>query len=376
MLSTVTAEGLKLLGWDMDGTVYNSANLTYPMPEKNVTAKAIWGLGDIASEADFLAVAKRAKDSKYTNNSKVWQNVKLTGHVSIPSGTQLDLSNFRGTLNGNNYMITIYDADTTAYKPLFGTIGKEAVVGNVTILFRKNSVIADTSTLTKNIYWGIFAKAVNDGGWLDCCSVATTQNLTVNFTGMPLAEVSIGGLVGYNSGKIENCSIGGKNGNAGNYVTLEVAGTGTSAYKIGGLVGENWGEILYSVDPLNSSACVHTKTVVTGNHGNLWHGGLIGYMAAPGAQLEIEANKQFDVCVAYANSATQGTGLTTVRGNLVGEVAYGTVSRDAKPSTYTNDQSIKPFGKVGDQAKLTVNGTESTAWDSAFSVTGNWYFTT
>ena len=376
VLSTVTAEGLKLLGWDMDGTVYNSDNLIYPMPEKDVTAKAIWGLGDIASEADFLAVAERAKTAKYTNNEKVWQNVKLTGHVSIPSGTQLDLSNFRGTLNGNNYMITIYNADTTAYKPLFGTIGREAVVGNVTILFRKNSVIADTSTLTKNSYWGIFAKAVNDGGWLDCCSVATTQNLTVNFTGMPLAEVSIGGLVGYNSGRIENCSVGGKNGNAGNYVTLEVAGTGTSAYKIGGLVGENWGEILYSVDPLNSSACVHTKTVVTGNHGNLWHGGLIGYMAAPGAQLEIEANKQFDVCVAYANSATQGTGLTTVRGNLVGEVAYGTVSRDAKPSTYTNDQSIKPFGKVGDQAKLTVDGKESTAWDSAFSVTGKWYFTT
>ena len=246
------------------------------------------------------------------------------------------------------------------------------MVGNVTILFRKNSVIADTSTLTKNSYWGIFAKAVNDGGRLNYCSVATTQNLTVQFADMPLAAVSIGGLVGYNSGKIENCNVGWKDGTAGNYVTLQLKGNSTSAYKIGGLVGENWGEIVYSNYPSGNKSYVHTKTVVTGNHGNLWHGGLIGYIADPSAQLEFGANKQFDVCVAYENSAAHGTGFATVRGNLVGEVAYGTVSKGERPSIYTDNQSLKPFGKVGSSAKLMEDGTEGT-WEP-YNV-GKWYFT-
>ena len=299
----------------------------------------------------------------------------MSGQVSIPSGTQLNLSNFRGTINGYNSIITIRDADKTAYKPLFGTIGKEAVVGNVTVRFQKDSAKVDMGTLTntKDNYWGILA-TVNEGR-LDSCSVAATQNLTVDFTDVPLAKVSIGGLVGYNGGKIENCNVGGNNGTAGNYVTLQLKGCGTSAYKIGGLVGENWGEIVYSNYPSGNKSYVNTKTVVTGNHGNLWHGGLIGYMKDATSLLEFGASKQFDVCVAYENSAEQGTGFAMVRGYLVGQIDYGTVSRVEKPSVYRDDKSIKPFGQVGNGAKLTVDGKESTAWDASFSSDGTWYFT-
>lgn len=201
-------------------------------------------------------------------------DIDLSGVTWTPIGDSATTS-FTGILKGNGYTIsglTITDSSASALG-LFGyTNGATISSLNLTDV----NIVAGTG----NLYVGSLAGYSGTGTSITGCSSSGT--ITASGDGS-----TVGGLVGYNAGSIENSSntgivtITGTGSQAGGLTGLNaVDGNITSSYNtasvtsdadsnfIGGLVGENDGSISSS----NNSGAMKTTTAATNNK----VGGLIG----------------------------------------------------------------------------------------------------
>ncbi len=312
-----TPSGLKFLGWlKEDETVWRATRF----PAEDVTLTAVWGLGDISSTEDFLAVARRSETNAY-KDTPIAQTIKLKADVSVPSGTQLDLRELNGGFIGDNYSgYTITITGNSGYRPLFGSYvygsGDGCYVRNVNLAFAESEITAEGSSATE-ANWGLLMGYIR-GVTLSNCTVlgkSGNQSVTVKYSavwrtnGNP--SDNIGGLVGNNLGTIINCSVGSSNA----YVTLSIDAQHCAVYRIGGLVGWNNGTIEFS----NSACTVRTKVIMGGSNGRTDVGGLVGFVNVGYPKLTISSAINI-----YTNYAEAASGLlSATRGGLVGRMEYG-----------------------------------------------------
>ncbi len=316
---TFTApSGLKLLGWlDEDGNVWSRSYF----PAEDVTLTAVWGLGDIESDADFLAVAEKSKNSDY-KNTKISYFIRLKADVSVPAGTQLDLNYLNGTFKSDDYYYshTITIIGSEGYRPLFGSYvygsGDGCYVKNVNLAFAEREITAAGGYATE-ANWGLFMGDAANKVTLEDCSVlgkSGNQSVTVNYntverkSSSTIPSDNIGALVGNNGGTIINCSVGSSTA----YVTLKIEGNYATRYRIGGLTGWNNGDIEF-----NSSCKVCTKVVLSKAHGSAAIGGLIGFINVGYPTLNVFQQVKLEI---YTNYKAE-TGV--FRGGLVGRAEYG-----------------------------------------------------
>lgn len=316
---TFTApSGLKLLGWlDEDENVWNRAYF----PAKDVTLTAVWGLGDIESDADFRAVADRSGTYEY-KATKIRQSIELKADVSVPAGTQLDLNYLNGTFKSDDYYdsYTITITGSEGYRPLFGSYvygsGDGCYVKSVNLAFAEREITAAGGYATE-ANWGLFMGDAANKVTLEDCSVlgkSGNQSVTVNYntvgrkSSSTIPSDNIGALVGNNGGTIINCSVGSSTA----YVTLKIEGNYATRYRIGGLIGWNNGDIEF-----NSSRKVCTKVVLSKAHGSAAIGGLIGFINVGYPTLNVFQQVKLEI---YTNYKAE-TGV--FRGGLVGRAEYG-----------------------------------------------------
>lgn len=233
------------------------------------------------------------------NNLTDWGNMGLSGYYALnaditgvtgPTGTSANP--FIGTLEGMGHKVTININGAGGYVGLFGRTGTGALLRNVGVGGSITGTAERIGGLVGSNYGGNITNCystvdmnmtnVTDdiGGLVGRnagIGVGTGQIINSYSTGAVTSANSwnAGGLVGVNSGGIENCySVGDVNANA---------------YYAGGLVGENTTSILNSYS--------------TGNTNGVFAGGLVGH------------NK--NATIGHSFSTGKAAGSTT--GGLVGE---------------------------------------------------------
>ena len=309
--------GLKRIGWLKDGEVWKGTTFL----AEDITLTAVWGLGDISSTEDFLAVAEKSKNSDY-KNTKISYFIRLKADVSVPAGTQLDLNYLNGTFKSDDYYYsyTITITGSEGYRPLFGSYvygsGDGCYVKSVNLAFAEREITAAGGYATE-ANWGLFMGDAANKVTLEDCSVlgkSGNQSVTVNYNTMgrksssTIPSDNIGALVGNNGGTIINCSVGSSTA----YVTLKIEGNYATRYRIGGLIGWNNGDIEF-----NSSRKVCTKVVLSKAHGSAAIGGLIGFINVGYPTLNVFQQVKLEI---YTNYKAE-TGV--FRGGLVGRAEYG-----------------------------------------------------
>ena len=345
---TFTApSGLKLLGWlDEDGNVWSRSYF----PAEDVTLTAVWGLGDIESDADFLAVAARSKTYRY-KDTKIKQSIKLKADVNAPAGKQLDLCYLNGSFSSYRTTHTITITGKTGYKPLFGSwvtgCGDGCTISRIQVAFAEDTITVDHTSEAEQINWGLLIGKMDIDVTLEDCTVLGgsangSESVDVNYasvwrvTGEP--SENIGALVGYNfGGKIIDCAVGGKDA----YVTMNIEAQHCAVYWIGGLVGRNEGTITYSASGRTAS----TKVVLGCSNGATSVGGLVGLMDNSNAKLTL--SNLLSGMYTYTNYTEGVTGLLkATRGLLVGTINRGTVSIGSGATVYAEDASLPACGKI------------------------------
>lgn len=309
--------GLKRIGWLKDGEVWKGTTFL----AEDITLTAVWGLGDISSTEDFLAVAEKSKNSDY-KNTKISYFIRLKSDVSVPAGTQLDLNYLNGTFKSDDYYdsYTITITGSEGYRPLFGSYvygsGDGCYVKSVNLAFAEREITAAGGYATE-ANWGLFMGDAANKVTLEDCSVlgkSGNQSVTVNYNTVgrkaqsTIPSDNIGALVGNNGGTIINCSVGSSTA----YVTLKIEGNYATRYRIGGLIGWNNGDIEF-----NSSRKVCTKVVLSKAHGSAAIGGLIGFINVGYPTLNVFQQVKLEI---YTNYKAE-TGV--FRGGLVGRAEYG-----------------------------------------------------
>ena len=345
---TFTApSGLKLLGWlDEDGNVWSRSYF----PAEDVTLTAVWGLGDIESDEDFLAVAARSKTYRY-KDTKIKQSIKLKADVNAPAGKQLDLCYLNGSFSSYRTTHTITITGKTGYKPLFGSwvtgCGDGCTISRIQVAFAEDTITVDHTSEAEQINWGLLIGKMDIDVTLEDCTVLGgsangSESVDVNYasvwrvTGEP--SENIGALVGYNfGGKIIDCAVGGKDA----YVTMNIEAQHCAVYWIGGLVGRNEGTITYSASGRTAS----TKVVLGCSNGATSVGGLVGLMDNSNAKLTL--SNLLSGMYTYTNYTEGVTGLLkATRGLLVGTINRGTVSIGSGATVYAEDASLPACGKI------------------------------
>jgi len=248
--------------WLADGNVgtfgsITSANTNYTPPANpstgtiTLTAKLTSAPGSesnpftVATVADLQHVGKPEAETKYANwtlNSYYTQtaDIDMTGITFTPIGKDSsgqDINGFKGTFNGNGYIISNLTINTTTYQThqgLFGAIDRGGTVKNVALV---------GGSMTNNVSYSGGIAGYNNGMIENCYntgiinssngflggivgmngSAGTIQNCytTGNISGLSY----LGGIAGSNGGTIKNC-----------YATGIVAGT---LFNVGGVVGYN-----------------------------------------------------------------------------------------------------------------------------------------
>ena len=361
---TFTApSGLKLLGWlDEDKNVWNS----YRFPAKDVTLTAVWGLGDIESDADFLAVADRSGTYEY-KATKIRQSIELKADVSVPAGRQLDLNYLNGTFASTDgyavYTITI--TGSKGYRPLFGSYisgsYEGCTISRINVAFAEDEITVDHTSKTEEMNWGILIGKMGYDVMLNGCKVlggSNGESVTVNYNtvwrtdGEPTEN--IGALVGYNlAGRIVDCSAGSA---AGDYVTLNIGSLGCALYHLGGLVGRNDGRVSCMLGS-------RTRIVLNGPNGQTGAGGLVGLMDSTSAELEIRGGLK--VYSYYQKKDTAG--LDAFRGLLVGRLNQGKVSYVGNTTVYAESADLPLCGEQNggtiDYNKTTGENVTGSLWE-------------
>ena len=233
----------------------------------------------VTSADGLMNIAKLVNGGKSDINITLDTDIDLTGKDWTPIGTDYDNS-YKGTFDGGGHTITGLTFTTNdEYAGLFGWLNRAGTV--------KNVVMEGVQITSNQIYGG-----------------------------------SIGGVVGYSWGTIENCSVSGSvsgtvyvGGVVGAQIGGSITGCSSSAtvkgtQRAGGVAGTtNSGATL--------TACYATGDVTVENDGtsNAWAGGVVG------------SNAYSTVIACYAAGNVSGTGSGTIHvGGVTGENFDGTLT--------------------------------------------------
>ena len=232
----------------------------------------------VTSADGLMNVAELVNGGKTDINITLDKNIDLTGKDWTPIGTDYDNS-YTGTFDGGGHTITGLTFTTNdEYAGLFGWLNRAGTV--------KNVVMEGVQITSNQIYGG-----------------------------------SIGGVVGYSWGTIENCSVSGSvsgtdcvGGVVGSQKAGSIIGCCTSAtvkgtHYVGGVAGEKWGTM---------TACYATGNVTLeiASQKNLYGGGVVG----------LNGGSRVLACYATGNVTSTGSSTGNVHiGGLFGD-SYTTVT--------------------------------------------------
>ena len=260
----------------------------------------------------LLNVAELVNGGKTDINITLEKNIDLTGKDWTPIGTDYDNS-YKGTFDGGGHTITGLTFTTNdEYAGLFGWLNRAGTV--------KNVVMEGVQITSNQIYGG-----------------------------------SIGGVVGYSWGTIENCSVSGSVSGTvyvGGVVGVQIGGsiTGCSSsatvkgtVDVGGVAGEKWGSM---------TACYATGNVTLeiDSPKNLSGGGLVGF------------NGGSSVLACYATGNVTSTGSSTGNVHIGGFLGDNYTTVTACYWKNNHEQGIGYNNKVTEATK--VDGTDVT-WQKA-----------
>ena len=232
----------------------------------------------VTSADGLMNIAKLVNGGKTDINITLDKNIDLTGKDWTPIGTDYDNS-YKGTFDGGGHTITGLTFTTNdEYAGLFGWLNRAGTV--------KNVVMEGVQITSNQIYGG-----------------------------------SIGGVVGYSWGTIENCSVSGSvsgtdcvGGVVGSQKAGSIIGCCSSAtvkgtHYVGGVAGEKWGTM---------TACYATGNVTLeiASPKNLSGGGVVG----------LNGGSRVLACYATGNVTSTGSSTGNVHiGGLFGD-SYTTVT--------------------------------------------------
>ena len=264
----------------------------------------------------LMNIAELVNGGKTDINITLDKNIDLTGKAWTPIGTDYDNS-YKGTFDGGGHTITGLTFTTNdEFAGLFGWLNRAGSV--------KNVVMEGVQITSNQIYGG-----------------------------------SIGGVVGYGWGTIENCSVSGSVSGTvyvGGVVGVQIGGsiTGCSSsatvkgtVDVGGVAGQT-----------NSSATM-TACYATGNVtleiapiNNIDVGGAVGF------------NGGSRILACYATGNVTSTGSSTVNVYIGGFCGYNSTTVTACYWKNNKEQGIG-YNKVGTDTEVTkVDGTDVT-WQKA-----------
>ena len=220
----------------------------------------------------LMNVAELVNGGKTDINITLDKNIDLTGKDWTPIGTDYDNS-YKGTFDGGGHTITGLTFTTNdEYAGLFGWLNRAGTV--------KNVVMEGVQITSNQIYGG-----------------------------------SIGGVVGYSWGTIENCSVSGSvsgtdcvGGVVGSQKAGSIIGCSSSAtvkgkHYVGGVAGEKWGTM---------TACYATGNVTLeiASQKNNFGGGVVG----------LNGGSRVLACYAIGNVNSKGSSTGNVHiGGLFGD---------------------------------------------------------
>ena len=220
----------------------------------------------------LMNVAELVNGGKTDINITLDKNIDLTGKDWTPIGTSFDNS-YTGTFDGGGHTITGLTITTKdQFVGLFGYLNRAGTV--------KNVVMEGVQITSNQIYGG-----------------------------------SIGGVVGYSWGTIENCSVSGSvsgtdcvggvvgSQKAGSIIGCSSSATVKGTHYVGGVAGEKWGTMI---------ACYATGNVTLeiGSPKNLSGGGVVG----------LNGGSRVLACYAIGNVNSKGSSTGNVHiGGLFGD---------------------------------------------------------
>ena len=266
----------------------------------------------VTSADGLMNVAELVNGGKTDINITLEKNIDLTGKDWTPIGTDYDNS-YKGTFDGGGHTITGLTFTTNdEYAGLFGWLNRAGTV--------KNVVMEGVQITSNQIYGG-----------------------------------SIGGVVGYSWGTIENCSVSGSvsgtvyvGGVVGAQIGGSITGCSSSAtvkgtVDVGGVAGEKWGSM---------TACYATGNVTLeiDSPKNLSGGGLVGF------------NGGSSVLACYATGNVTSTGSSTGNVHIGGFLGDNYTTVTACYWKNNHEQGIGYNNKVTEATK--VDGTDVT-WQKA-----------
>ena len=260
----------------------------------------------------LMNIAELVNGGKSDINITLTADIDLTGKDWTPIGTDYDNS-YKGTFDGGGHTITGLTFTTNdEYAGLFGWLNRAGTV--------KNVVMEGVQITSNQIYGG-----------------------------------SIGGVVGYSWGTIENCSVSGSvsgtvyvGGVVGAQIGGSITGCSSSAtvkgtVDVGGVAGEKWGSM---------TACYATGNVTLeiDSPKNLSGGGLVGF------------NGGSSVLACYATGNVTSTGSSTGNVHIGGFLGDNYTTVTACYWKNNHEQGIGYNNKVTEATK--VDGTDVT-WQKA-----------
>ena len=230
------------------------------------------GTYTVTSADGLMNVAELVNGGKTDINITLDKDIDLTGKDWTPIGTDYDNS-YKGTFDGGGHTITGLTFTTNdEFAGLFGWLNKAGTV--------KNVVMEGVQITSNQIYGG-----------------------------------SIGGVVGYSWGTIENCSVSGSvsgtdcvggvvgSQKAGSIIGCSSSATVKGTHYVGGVAGEKWGTMI---------ACYATGNVTLeiGSPKNLSGGGVVG----------LNGGSRVLACYAIGNVNSKGSSTGNVHiGGLFGD---------------------------------------------------------
>ena len=226
----------------------------------------------VTSADGLMNIAELVNGGKSDINITLDKNIDLTGKDWTPIGTDYDNS-YKGTFDGGGHTITGLAVTTNdQFVGLFGYLNRAGTV--------KNVVMEGIQITSNQIYGG-----------------------------------SIGGVVGYSWGTIENCSVSGSvsgtdcvggvvgSQKAGSIIGCSSSATVKGTHYVGGVAGEKWGTMI---------ACYATGNVTLeiGSPKNLSGGGVVG----------LNGGSRVLACYAIGNVNSKGSSTGNVHiGGLFGD---------------------------------------------------------
>ena len=226
----------------------------------------------VTSADGLMNIAELVNGGKSNINITLDTDIDLTGKDWTPIGTDYDNS-YKGTFDGGGHTITGLTFTTNdEFAGLFGWLNRAGTV--------KNVVMEGVQITSNQIYGG-----------------------------------SIGGVVGYSWGTIENCSVSGSvsgtdcvggvvgSQKAGSIIGCSSSATVKGTHYVGGVAGEKWGTII---------ACYATGNVTLeiGSPKNLSGGGVVG----------LNGGSRVLACYAIGNVNSKGSSTGNVHiGGLFGD---------------------------------------------------------